>query len=92
MLNGVILRRQAEGVPSDRIQHVITFHPPLSGDDVNGCVAARMADMQSRARRVGKLDQAVELRLAVIILGGKCLLFIPDLLPLFFDDFRLVRL
>ena len=92
VLNGIVFRRQAEGIPADRIEHVIPFHPPLSGDDVDGGIAARMADMQSRAGRIRKLDQTVKLRLAEIILCGKGLLVFPDLLPLFFNRFRLVGL
>ena len=83
MLDGIVFRRQAKGIPADGVEHVAAFHPPLSGNDVDGGIAARMADMQSRAGRIGKLDQTEKFRFAVIILCGKGLLVFPDLLHFF---------
>ena len=51
-LDRVLLCRQAERVPPDRVEHVETAHALVAGEDIGGGVAFRVADMQPRARRV----------------------------------------
>ena len=53
-LDGVLLRRQAVGVPAHRVQHIKTLHALIASDDVGGGVALRVAHVQSRAAGVGE--------------------------------------
>ena len=47
-LDGIIFRRQSEGVKTNRKQHVISLHSPLSGEDFNAGIRLDMSDMHSR--------------------------------------------
>ena len=47
-LDGIIFRRQSEGVKPNRKQHVISLHSPLSGEDFNAGIRLDMSDMHSR--------------------------------------------
>ncbi len=85
ILNGIVLRRQAEGIPADGIQDVIALHAALSGDDVQRRVGARMPDMQTRTGGVREFNQAVVFRLGMILLGSKGMLLLPNFLPFGFD-------
>ena len=60
-LDGVLLGRQAEGVPAHRVQHVEAAHPLVPAQDVGGGVAFGMADVQPGAAGVGEHVQDVEL-------------------------------
>ena len=61
VLDGIVFRRQAEGVIAHGEQDVLPLHPVLSGDHVHGRVGAGMADMQSRAGRIREFNQSIEL-------------------------------
>ena len=56
-----VLRRQAERVPAERMQHVEAAHPLRARHHVADDVVADVADVRV-ARRVGEHLQAVELR------------------------------
>ena len=85
VFDGVVLGRQAEGVPAHRVEHVVALHPLFSGDEVERRVGARVADVQPLPGRIGELDQRVVFRLRVVAHRGKRLLLLPDPLPLLFD-------
>ena len=89
-LDGVVLRGQAEGVVPDGEQHVVSFHPPLAGDDIHGRVATGMPHVQPHARRIGELDQRIKLGLVVAGLGVEGAFLLPIGLPFLFDGFRIV--
>ena len=61
-LDGVLLGRQAEGIPTHRMKHVEPLRAPVAGEDVRGRVTLRMPHVQPRARRVGKHVEDVKLR------------------------------
>ncbi len=89
VLDGVVLRGQAEGVKADGEQHVIALHPLLAADDIHRREGAGMADVQALAGGIGELDQAVELGHEVIGQDGQafhlehphilCLFLVQDL-------------
>ena len=60
-LLGVLLGRQAEGVPAHRVHHAAAPHPLIAADDVGGRVALGMADVQPVAAGVGEHVEDVEL-------------------------------
>ena len=60
-LDGVLLGRQAEGVPAHRVQDVVAERAAVTGQNVRGGVAFRMPDVQPRAGRVGEHVEDVEL-------------------------------
>ena len=60
VLDGRVLRRQAEGVPAHGVQHVVALHALVAGDHVADGVVAHVAHVEL-ARRVGEHLQAVVL-------------------------------
>ncbi len=61
-LHRVLLRRQAERVEAQRVQHVVPGHPLEPAVDVGGDVAQRVPDVQPDARGVREHVQHVLLR------------------------------
>ena len=90
VFQGVVLGRQAEGVPTHGVQDVIAALTLFARDDVQRGVAARMADVQARGGRVRELDQRVEFRLGMVDLGMEGILVLPDLLPFGLNCFKVV--
>ena len=89
-LDGVLLRREAEGVPSHRVEDVEAAHPLVAGEDVGSGVALRVAHVQPRARRVRKHVEHIVGRLrrveAVADRGrAERLVIGPEALPAGFD-------
>ena len=85
-----IFSRQSESVPSHRVQHVATAHAFVARDDVRGRVALGMANVQSRARRIGEHIKDVVLRLRRNIIGAERALLLPEGLPLGLDFMEVV--
>ena len=61
-LHGVLLRRQAERVPTHRVQHVEALGPAIARQDVRRRVPLGMPDMQAGPGGVGEHVEDVELR------------------------------
>ena len=61
VLDGIVLRRQAEGVEADGKQDVIALHPLFAADDIHRREGPRVADVQALAGGVRKFNQPVEL-------------------------------
>ena len=80
-LHGVLFRRQAKGIPADRVQDIEAPGALVAGDDVGGGVALRMADVQTRAGGIGKHIQHVVLGLGRARFRPKRMIFIPERLP-----------
>src|SRR5690606_15244529 len=85
--HGVLLGRQAERVPADRVQHVEAAHAFVAGDDVRGRVAFRVTDVQAVAARVREHVEDVKLRLRRIDVFGcpEGALLLPVALPFGLD-------
>ena len=87
-----VLRRQAEGVPADRMQDVHALHPAVTGDDVANRKRLGVPHVQV-ARRVGEHVQLVEAGAPVVFLdGAEEALLLPDGLPLRLDLFGVVAI
>ena len=65
----VLFGGQAEGIPADWVEHVKALGSLVAGDDVGGGVAFRMADVQTRPRRVGEHVEHVVFRLRRVVFG-----------------------
>ena len=85
VLDGIVFRRQSEGIIADGEKNVVALHPLAAADDVHCRERARMADMQSLSGRIRKLDQAVKLRLVRAGDGAAALVLDPVFLPFLFD-------
>src|SRR5690606_12559449 len=48
----VLLGRQPEGVPADRMQHVEPAHALVASDDIGSRIAFRMTDVQAVSARI----------------------------------------
>ena len=90
VLDGVVLRGQAEGVEANGEQHVVALHPLFAGDDVHGREGAGMAHMQALTGGIGELDESVELGALVAGDGGIGLGFFPIGLPFLFNGRKIV--
>ena len=62
-LDRVLFRRQAEGIPAHRMQHIEAAHALVARDDIGRGVAFGMADVQARAARIREHVEDVEFRL-----------------------------
>ena len=80
-LKGCVLRGQPEGIPTDRMQHIVAPRALVPRYNVTQRVVANVAHVD-RTRGVGKHLQHVVLFTAGIGFGAKGLLLIPDGLPL----------
>ena len=86
-LDRVLLGRQAEGVPSHRVEDIVPLEAAVAGEDIGGRVSLDMADMEAVAARVGEHVEHVELlRLGIEsgvarIGGTEGIRFQPMLLP-----------
>ena len=85
-LLGVLLGRQAEGVPAHRVHDAVAPHPPVAADDVGGRVALGMADVQAVAAGIGEHVQHVQLGALGQPRGGERAVRLPILLPFGLDD------
>ena len=90
VLDGEVLRGQAEGVVADGVQRVIALHAALAGDDVQRRIGAGMADVQPVSAGIGELDQAIVLGLVRGKLGVEHAAVGPFFLPLGFNGFRII--
>ena len=91
VLDGVVLRGQAEGIEADGVQNIIALHTLFTGDDIHGREGPGMAHMETLTGGVGELDEAVEL-LPGLVPGdsGEGLFLQPLLLPFLFNGCKIV--
>ena len=90
VFDGVVLRRQAEGVKADGEEHIVALHALFAGDDIHGGEGAGMTHMQTLTGGIGELDQAVELGLVAAGNGGVGLGLFPIGLPFLFNGSKIV--
>ena len=91
ILDRVVLRGQAEGVPAHGVEHVIALHPALPGHDVQGGVGSGMAYVEPLSRGIGEFHQGIVFGFRVIVRGLEGLLLVPDRLPFLFHLMVVVR-
>ena len=89
-LDRVIFRRQAERIPSHRMENVVSFHTHVTRDDAGGDVIAAMSHRQAIARRIWEEIQDVILRLVRIRAGFVQTNLLPIAPPFGFDCFEVV--
>ena len=70
-LNRILLRRQPERIPPDRVQHVEPLHPLVSRNDIRRRIPFRMSHMQPLPRRIRKHIQHVVFRLRIVHRAGR---------------------
>ena len=80
-LDRVLLRRQAEGIPAHRVEHVEAAHPLHARHDVGGDVALEVTDVEPRARWIREHVEAVELRAPGHPRGAERGVLVPVALP-----------
>ena len=91
VLDGVVLRGQAEGVKADGKQHIVPVHPLLPGHHIHGGVGPGVAHMEAVAGGIGELHQPIELGLVRLPrLGSEGLFLQPFLLPLLLNGGKIV--
>ena len=86
-----VLRRQAEGIPAHRMEHVAATHPLHPGDHIGDHVVAHMAHVQV-PRGIGEHREGIEGLAAAGpgLRGGSGGLRLPLLLPALLDGLGLV--
>ena len=90
VFHGIVFRGQAKGVPAHGVQHVIALQALFARHNVQRGIAARVPHVQALAGGVWELYQGVIFGQRKILFGGKRFLFIPDVLPLFFNCLEIV--
>ena len=75
-LDGGVLRRQAEGVPADRVHHVVAAVQPVAGDHVPHGEGLRVAHVQV-PRGVGEHVQDVTPRSGIVVPGREDPVVLP---------------
>src|SRR5439155_350081 len=88
-LNRRILRRQPEGVPAERIEHVETTHHLVASEGIADDVVAEVPHVQ-RPRGVRKHHEVVELRLVAVFPRPEEAGLLPGVAPLWLDGLRVV--
>ena len=66
VLDGVVLRGQAEGVIPHGEEHIVAVHAALAGHHVHGGVGPGVAHMQALSGGIGELHQGIELGFGVV--------------------------
>ncbi len=89
-LDGVVLRRQAESVPSHGVQDVEPAHTHEARHRVGGHVVAAVTDRETVTRRVREEVEAVVLRGVGGVRSAVDAALLPDTLPPRFDGVRVV--
>ena len=89
VLDGGVLGRQAKGVKSDGVQHVVAAHAGLTGHGIADGIVASVAHVQV-ARRIREHLEHVLLGLAVVGVDGKEVGVLPGLHPLGLNGLRVV--
>ena len=90
VLDGKVLGRQAKCIPAHRIQHVIALHTLFARNNIQRSIRARVAYMQALTGRVRKLNQRIEFFFIAAVFRFEAMCLIPDVLPLFFNQFVIV--
>ena len=91
MLDGGVFGRQAKGVPSDGMQHVVAVHVQVARVDVTDGVVAHMTHVDVAARVREHLEHVLRRALGCLVKLEKLMLR-PVLLPFGFDGMRIIRL
>ena len=82
---GILLSRQAEGIPAHRMQYVEPPHPLVPRDDIGGGVPLKVADVKPRTGWIGEHVEAVKFQFSGIVRDAKRPVFVPVLLPFRLD-------
>ena len=90
VLDGKVLRRQAEGVKAHGVEDVVALHALLAADDVHRRERARVADVQASGGGIRELNEAVELGALVACYGSIGLFLLPLFLPFFLNGCKIV--
>ncbi len=90
-LHRVPFRRQSEGVPSHRMQHMEPAHPLIARDDIGRGVPFRMSDVQPRSRGIGIHVEHEQFGLRRQGFRPERLVVVPVLLPFLFNRAEGVR-
>jgi hypothetical protein len=91
-LDGILLGRKTERVPSHGMKHVVASHPFIARDDIGGGIALKMADMKPGSGRIGEHVQTVIFRPAQVLRGAEGMSLLPIGLPLGFNGVVVVGL
>ena len=89
VLDGGVLGRQAKGVKSDGVQHVVAAHAGLTGHGIADGIVASVAHVQV-ARRIREHLEHVLFGLAVVGVDGKEVGVLPGLHPPGLNGLRVV--
>ena len=85
-----IFRRQAEGVPPHRIEHIIALQTLFSRNNIERSVGTGMPNMQPLPGWIREFHQRIIFRFAVIVLCCKGMFLVPHILPFFFNGSKIV--
>ena len=80
-LDGMLFCREAERVPTNRMQDVEPFRALVTGEDVGRSVTLWMTNMQTRARRIREHVEDIEFLPRRVVLRAERTILLPECLP-----------
>ena len=88
--DGIVFRRQPEGIPAHWMQHVETAHAMKTGADTGRNVVAAMTHRQTIARWIGKVVQYVDVGFVRVVGGSIELIGLPARPPPGLDSVEII--
>ena len=91
VLDGEVLRGEAEGIEANGEEHIVPLHALFPGDHINSGKGPWMTHMEACRRGIRELDEAVELFSGLVAGdGGVGLGLFPVVLPFLFNGRKIV--
>ena len=87
--DGRILRRKSKGIPTHRVKHVVTAHPPITGHHITDGIVTHVAHVDASGG-IGEHLKHIVLGFSRILCNLECFVVLPSSLPLLFYDLGLI--
>src|SRR4030043_877887 len=85
-LDGILLCRQSECIPSHRMKDIESLHSFIPGVDISCCISLRMTNMETCPGRIWKhIEYIAFLRIGKVVGSFENLVFLPVSLPFLLD-------
>jgi hypothetical protein len=91
VFDGGVFGGKTESIKADREKDVIALHSFLSGNNFKTGIRLDMTNVHTCTAGIRELYERIEFRKCMVFLGFKCVFFVPNLLPSFFDGFEIIR-
>ena len=91
VLDGKLLCRQAESIPTHRVKNIKALHSLHTGNDIGCSITFWMAHMKSLSRRIREhVENVIFWFGKIVCVAVERIFSVPNLTPFFFDCFVVV--